>query len=118
MAFLGTGIHGSYPPENRELQSRIAREGLVVSQFWPDAPAQKHSFPMRNAVMRMPEHRTSEETRRVLRIAVRQLERADLYLAAVASLEVGDGEGEAAIAQLRDDLESLRRQLVEERTRL
>ena len=51
VAFLGTGIHGSYPPENRELQSRIAREGLLVSQFWPDAPAQKHTFPMRNAVM-------------------------------------------------------------------
>lgn len=51
VAFLGTGIHGCYPPENRDLQERIGREGLLVSQFWPSAPPQKHTFPMRNAVM-------------------------------------------------------------------
>ncbi len=73
---------------------------------------------MRNAVMRMPEHRTREETRRVLRIAVRQLERADLYLAAVASLDIGDPEGQAAIDEIRDDVESLRRHLVDGRIAL
>jgi DNA processing protein len=51
VAFLGTGILGSYPAENRALQERIARDGLLVSQFWPEAPPQKHTFPMRNAVM-------------------------------------------------------------------
>jgi DNA protecting protein DprA len=51
VAVIGTGINQSYPAENRELQARIAREGLVLSQFWPDAPPTKHSFPMRNAVM-------------------------------------------------------------------
>ncbi len=51
VAFLGTGIHRSYPAENAELQKRIGREGLLVSQFWPEAPPQKHTFPMRNAVM-------------------------------------------------------------------
>jgi DNA processing protein len=51
VAVIGTGITQSYPAENKELQARIAREGLVISQFWPDAPPTKHSFPMRNAVM-------------------------------------------------------------------
>jgi DNA processing protein len=51
VAVIGTGITQSYPAENKELQARIADEGLVISQFWPDAPPTKHSFPMRNAVM-------------------------------------------------------------------
>jgi DNA processing protein len=51
VAVIGTGINRHYPVENRELQDRIAAEGLVLSQFWPDAPPTKHTFPMRNAVM-------------------------------------------------------------------
>jgi DNA processing protein len=51
VAVVGTGITQSYPAENKALQARIADEGLVLSQFWPDAPPTKHSFPMRNAVM-------------------------------------------------------------------
>lgn len=51
VAVIGTGINQSYPAENRDLQARIADEGLVISQFWPDAPPTKHTFPMRNAVM-------------------------------------------------------------------
>lgn len=51
VAVIGTGINQHYPAENRDLQERIAHEGLVISQFWPDAPPSKHSFPMRNAVM-------------------------------------------------------------------
>ncbi len=50
-AVIGTGITRHYPAENRELQERIAAEGVVISQFWPDAPPTKQSFPMRNAVM-------------------------------------------------------------------
>jgi DNA processing protein len=51
VAFLGTGIRRKYPKDNAELQDEIAAKGLVVSQFWPDAPPQKHTFLMRNAVM-------------------------------------------------------------------
>lgn len=51
VAVIGTGITRYYPPENRDLQDRIAREGLLLSQFWPDAPPGKHTFPMRNSVM-------------------------------------------------------------------
>jgi len=51
VAVLGTGINHCYPAENRALQNRIAAEGLVLSQFWPNAPPTKHTFPMRNTVM-------------------------------------------------------------------
>ncbi|MFI5732771.1 DNA-processing protein DprA [Kribbella sp. NPDC051587] len=51
VAVIGTGIRRSYPAKNSELQERICNEGLVLSQFWPDAPPTKQSFPMRNAVM-------------------------------------------------------------------
>lgn len=51
VAFIGTGINKSYPAANRELQQEIAQKGLVLSQFWPDAPPQKHTFLMRNATM-------------------------------------------------------------------
>jgi len=51
VAVIGTGIRRYYPPANRELQERIGREHLVLSQFWPDGAPTRHSFPMRNAVM-------------------------------------------------------------------
>jgi len=51
VAVIGTGIGRVYPAENRGLQNEIASRGLVLSQFWPDAPPQKHTFLMRNATM-------------------------------------------------------------------
>lgn len=51
VAFVGTGIRKYYPASNRELQDEIARRGLLLSQFWPDATPAKHTFPMRNATM-------------------------------------------------------------------
>lgn len=51
VAVIGTGLRRSYPRENADLQKRIAREGMVLSQFLPDGPPTKISFPMRNAVM-------------------------------------------------------------------
>lgn len=51
VAVIGTGIAKSYPAENRALQEQIASEGLVVSQFWPDSPPTKVSFPLRNELM-------------------------------------------------------------------
>jgi DNA processing protein len=51
VAVIGTGIGQVYPAENRGLQQEIAARGLVLSQFWPDAPPQKHTFLMRNATM-------------------------------------------------------------------
>ncbi len=51
VAVIGTGIGRTYPAENRVLRKEIARRGLVLSQFWPDAPPQNHTFLMRNATM-------------------------------------------------------------------
>lgn len=51
VAVVGTGIQKSYPEKNRALQDRIAEQGLVISQFWPDAPPTRQTFPMRNATM-------------------------------------------------------------------
>lgn len=51
VAVIGTGLHHSYPKENADLQERISRVGLVISQFLPDTPPTRATFPMRNAVM-------------------------------------------------------------------
>lgn len=48
---IATGLRRQYPAENRELQEEVAAKGLLISQFWPDAPPQKHNFLMRNATM-------------------------------------------------------------------
>jgi DNA processing protein len=51
VAFVGTGITKSYPASNAALQREVAAEGLVLSQFFPDAAPSKQSFPIRNASM-------------------------------------------------------------------
>jgi DNA processing protein len=51
IAVIGTGLRRSYPPRNAALQQRIAATSAVISQFWPDAPPSRTSFPRRNAVM-------------------------------------------------------------------
>lgn len=48
---LGTGINVIYPPENRGLHGRVAAAGALISQFMPDTPPTKQTFPMRNATM-------------------------------------------------------------------
>lgn len=51
IAVIGTGILRTYPKENAGLAEQIVERGAIVSQFWPDAPPTRYSFPMRNAVM-------------------------------------------------------------------
>jgi hypothetical protein len=68
---------------------------------------------MRNAILQLPATRSDKERRSVSRTASRQLERADLYLAAVAYMDLGDREAQRALNQLRTDLENLRRHLIE-----
>jgi DNA processing protein len=48
---IGTGLDRAYPAGNQDLQEEIAARGLVLSQFWPGAPPQRHNFLMRNATM-------------------------------------------------------------------
>lgn len=70
---------------------------------------------MRNAILQIPESRTANERRQVLRAAIRQLDRAELYLAAVAYMELDDREAQRAVSRLRTDVEGLRRHLGEHR---
>ncbi len=52
VAVIGTGIMArTYPAANEELATQIVSHGAVVSQFWPEAPPTRYSFPMRNVVM-------------------------------------------------------------------
>ncbi len=51
ISVIGTPLHRSYPPEHKDLQTTIAEEGLVVSQFAPAFPVRRWFFPKRNAVM-------------------------------------------------------------------
>lgn len=50
IAVLGSGIRKVYPAENAALAAEIESRGAVVSQFWPDAPPTRYSFPRRNVV--------------------------------------------------------------------
>ena len=68
---------------------------------------------MRSAVLQIPKARTPNERRQVLRAAIRQLERAEIYLAAVAYMDIDDREAQRALNQLRTDADGLRRYLVD-----
>ena len=51
-AVMGTGIHRIYPAQNRRLAEEIlASGGALLSQFFPDQPPTKWTFPYRNVVM-------------------------------------------------------------------
>jgi hypothetical protein len=65
---------------------------------------------MRNAILQMPDSRTANEQRKVLRAAI--------YLAAAVYMDLGDRAVDRALNQLRTDVESLRRYLSEGRTRV
>jgi DNA processing protein len=50
IAVFGTGIGRVYPPEHDDLAQRILDQGAHVSQFWPDTPPSRFTFPLRNVV--------------------------------------------------------------------
>jgi hypothetical protein len=66
---------------------------------------------MRSAILQLPAQRTSSERRKVLRAAIRQLDRAEIYMAAVAYMDLDDRETQRAVMRLRTDLDSLKRHL-------
>jgi DNA processing protein len=51
VAVLGTPLDKVYPAKNRELQERIIREHVAVSQFAPGSFGGRKCFPMRNRTM-------------------------------------------------------------------
>ncbi len=59
--------------------------------------------------------RQDQHRRRNLRIAIRQLERAELYLVALYSLDLGDEGIEATVDDLVRDMRGLRQHLVRRR---
>ncbi|HKQ62265.1 MAG TPA: DNA-processing protein DprA [Candidatus Polarisedimenticolaceae bacterium] len=58
VAVLGTPLDRAYPSENADLQSLIAREHLLISQFPPGMPVRPRNFPLRNRVMALIAHAT------------------------------------------------------------
>ncbi len=64
----------------------------------------------------MPEQRSHSQHRQVLRAAIRQLERADDYLAAVSYMDIPDAEVWRSVRRLRLELDELRRHLADLRT--
>jgi DNA processing protein len=51
LAVIGTGLTHCYPPQNAHLQKRLAADHAVISQFWPETPPSRQTFPLRNATM-------------------------------------------------------------------
>ncbi len=51
LAVIGTGLRRTFPEKNADLQRKLAMECAVISQFWPDAPPTRRTFPLRNIVM-------------------------------------------------------------------
>ena len=51
IAVIGTSLNQYYPPENKDIQLRIEKKGVVVSQFSPASKTQRWFFPLRNGVM-------------------------------------------------------------------
>jgi hypothetical protein len=73
---------------------------------------------VRSAVLQLPTARTAGERRKVLRAAIRQLERAELYFDAVEYMDLDDARASRALRQLRSDLRSLNGYLIELRSGL
>jgi hypothetical protein len=70
---------------------------------------------MRNPILQIPEPHVPDEARELLREAIRQLDRAEVYLAAVTFMDLHDREGQAEVRLLRRDLQHLRQRFVDRR---
>lgn len=73
---------------------------------------------MRNAIVPMAATPTAGERGHVLQAAIRQLDRAEIYLAAVECMELDDREARRAVTRLRAEVEGLRRYLAEKQSGL
>lgn len=58
IAVIATPLDRAYPKEHAELQARLGREHLVVSQFGPGDKVGRWSFPARNRTMALLTHAT------------------------------------------------------------
>lgn len=48
---MGCGINSSYLPENAGLRKTVAERGCLISEYPPETPATKYSFPVRNRIL-------------------------------------------------------------------
>jgi DNA processing protein len=51
LAVVGTGLDRVYPARNRDLATRIARDGVLLSEYLPGTPPRKENFPRRNRLI-------------------------------------------------------------------
>lgn len=51
IAVLGTGVDQAYPSANRDLHDRIARRGLLLSEYPNGTPPDRAHFPRRNRII-------------------------------------------------------------------
>lgn len=51
IAICGRGLDDIYPARNRNLGQRIAREGLLLSEYLPGQKPERHHFPERNRLI-------------------------------------------------------------------
>jgi DNA processing protein len=51
VAVLGSGLNHVYPSEHADLAGEIARSGVVVSEYPPEAPPLPFHFPLRNRII-------------------------------------------------------------------
>lgn len=69
---------------------------------------------MRAAVLQLPGARTASQNRLLLRAAIRQLERAELYFDAVAAMQINDREVRRALDRMKAETRALRGYLGEQ----
>jgi len=48
---LGTGIDVIYPPENKDIFSKITENGCIITEFFPTIKPLKRNFPARNRII-------------------------------------------------------------------
>lgn len=51
IAVLGCGLGSDYLPENSFMRKRIAKNGLLLSEFSPFVPPSRYTFPRRNRII-------------------------------------------------------------------
>lgn len=51
VAVLGSGVNVPYPQRNKEMLDRIAKNGIVFSEYPPNTPPYGSNFPIRNRII-------------------------------------------------------------------
>ncbi len=51
IAVVGNGPDRPYPPEHADLMTKIAQEGLIISEHPPGTPPRRQHFPARNRIL-------------------------------------------------------------------